>query len=100
MAGGSAKGGDPHERIEWLVRELERHLRLYHLEDAPEVSDAEYDELFRELEALEAEHPELARDDSPTQRVGAPPAEGFETAPHRGRRNRSSTTAPAPYSTG
>jgi DNA ligase (NAD+) len=72
------------ERIDQLVRELERHLRLYHLEDAPEISDAEYDELFRELEALEAEHPELARDDSPTKRVGAPPAEGFETAPHRG----------------
>lgn len=83
MAGRSAKGGDPAARIDALVRELERHLRLYHLEDAPEISDAEYDERFRELEALEAAHPELARDDSPTRRVGAPPAEGFTTAPHR-----------------
>lgn len=74
----------PAERIEELVRSLERHLRLYHLADAPEISDADYDELFRELETLEAAHPELARVDSPTRRVGAPPAEGFATAPHRG----------------
>jgi len=70
-------------RIDELVQSLERHLRLYHLEDTPEISDAAYDALFRELEALEASHPTLARADSPTQRVGAPPAEGFETAPHR-----------------
>jgi DNA ligase (NAD+) len=47
-------------RIAWLRAELTRHLRLYHQEDAPEITDAEYDALFRELEALEAAHPELA----------------------------------------
>ena len=66
-----------------LQREIERHLRLYHVEDAPEISDAEYDELYRELERLEVEHPELASPDSPTRRVGAPPAEGFEPVEHR-----------------
>ena len=84
MAARSANGGEAAQRIDELALELERHLRLYHLEDAPEISDAEYDELFRELETLEAAHPELAKPDSPTRRVGAPPAEGFETAPHRG----------------
>ena len=78
-----ATEAEPAERVAELVRSLDRHLRLYHLEDAPEISDAEYDELFRELQDLEAAHPELARADSPTQRVGAPPAEGFATAPHR-----------------
>ena len=78
-----ATEAEPAERVAELVHSLDRHLRLYHLEDAPEISDAEYDELFRELQDLEAAHPELARADSPTQRVGAPPAEGFATAPHR-----------------
>jgi DNA ligase (NAD+) len=50
--------------------------------DAPEISDAEYDRLYRELEALEAEFPDLVRDDSPTRRVGAPPAEGFAEVAH------------------
>ena len=66
-----------------LASEIAHHNRLYHLADAPTIADAEYDALFRELEALEAAHPELAADDSPTQRVGAPPAEGFTSAPHR-----------------
>jgi DNA ligase (NAD+) len=66
-----------------LAREIERHLELYHRHDSPEISDADYDALFRELQELEALHPELAQPDSPTQRVGAPPAEGFDTAPHR-----------------
>jgi DNA ligase (NAD+) len=70
-------------RIAWLTAELNRHLRLYHQEDAPEISDAEYDELFLELSALEAAHPGLVRPDSPTQRVGAPPAEGFAEFVHR-----------------
>ena len=50
--------------------------------DAPEITDAEYDTLFRELKALEAAHPEFASDDSPTQRVGATPREGFVKVPH------------------
>ena len=66
-----------------LVEELNRHLRLYHVLDAPEITDAEYDRMFRALEALEREYPDLARADSPTRRVGAPPAEGFAPALHR-----------------
>lgn len=62
---------------------LNRHARLYYAEDRPEVPDAEYDRLFRELEALEAAHPDLVSPDSPTQRVGHGPAEGFAPAPHR-----------------
>jgi DNA ligase (NAD+) len=74
---------EAQQRIAWLTAELNRHLRLYHQDDAPEISDAEYDALFRELEALESDHPALARPDSPTQRVGAPPAEGFTEFVHR-----------------
>ncbi|MGH0029343.1 MAG: NAD-dependent DNA ligase LigA [Myxococcota bacterium] len=74
---------DAGQRMDRLVEELNRHLRLYHVEDAPEISDAEYDRLYRELEELEARHPDLMRPDSPTRRVGAPPAEGFATVEHR-----------------
>ena len=66
-----------------LVDDLNRHLRLYHVDDAPEISDAEYDRRYRALQELEREHPELVQPDSPTKRVGAPPAEGFQTVPHR-----------------
>jgi DNA ligase (NAD+) len=68
--------------MEQLGRELDRHNRLYYVEDRPEIDDAEFDRLFRELQALEREHPKWARADSPTQRVGTPAAEGFETHPH------------------
>jgi len=61
---------------------LEHHNRLYYVEDAPEVTDADYDALFRRLQELEAEHPELRSDDSPTQRVGAPPAGRFPPVRH------------------
>jgi DNA ligase (NAD+) len=70
-------------RIDSLVDELNRHNRLYHLEDRPEISDAEYDRLLRELRELEEAHPDLARADSPTRRIGAPPAEGFAEVRHR-----------------
>jgi DNA ligase (NAD+) len=70
-------------KVEKLRREIERHLRLYHVEDNPEISDAEYDKLFHELVRLEEEHPELQSPDSPTQRVGAKPAEGFAEVLHR-----------------
>ncbi|MCP4038462.1 MAG: NAD-dependent DNA ligase LigA [bacterium] len=69
-------------RMEQLGRELDRHNRLYYVEDRPEITDAEYDALFRELQTLETEHSQWARADSPTLRVGTPPAEGFETHPH------------------
>ena len=57
MASDSAQ--DPAERAAWLRAELTRHLRLYHELDEPEISDAEYDALFRELQELEAQQPEL-----------------------------------------
>jgi DNA ligase (NAD+) len=74
---------DARRRIDELVEAIERHNRLYYLEDRPEISDAEYDALFRELQALEEAHPELLRPDSPTRRVGPPPAEGFAEVEHR-----------------
>ncbi len=61
---------DDQTRLEWLVAEINRHNRLYHEENCAEISDAAYDELFRELEALEAHHPGLLRADTPTRRVG------------------------------
>ena len=82
-------------RIEALVAQIERHNRLYHLEDRPEISDAAYDRLFRELLELEATHPELRRPDSPTQRVGGPPAAGFAEVPHRVPMRRSSRAGPS-----
>jgi DNA ligase (NAD+) len=71
-----------HE-VERLRREIEHHNHRYYVLDDPAVTDAEYDELFRQLEALERAHPALVTDDSPTQRVGAVPAAGFETVEHR-----------------
>lgn len=74
--------GSPFERAGFLRAELERHNRLYYQHDAPEISDSEYDALFRELLDLETAHPELRTPDSPTQRVGSPPVEGFEQHAH------------------
>jgi len=68
-------------RAEQLRRDIERHAYLYYVQDRPEISDSEYDVLFRELQDLEREHPELLTLDSPTRRVGAPPSEAFP--PHR-----------------
>src|SRR6478752_3239475 len=73
----------PLRSVSQLRREIERHLRLYHVEDNPQISDAEYDALFNELVALEDANPELRTPDSPTQRVGAKPAEGFAEVTHR-----------------
>jgi DNA ligase (NAD+) len=69
-------------RIEKLREQVRYHNRRYYVEDAPEIGDAEYDALYRELETLEAEHPELVTADSPTQRVGGEPLEGFEQVRH------------------
>jgi len=74
---------DLAKRAETLRRSLERHNRLYYNEAAPEISDAEYDKLFQELAKIESEHPALASPDSPTQRVGAAPSEGFAEVAHR-----------------
>ncbi|WP_424450066.1 DNA ligase LigA-related protein [Pseudodesulfovibrio tunisiensis] len=69
-------------RAEDLRARLEYHNHRYYVLDAPEITDAEYDELFRELQALEAEYPELDDPNSPTRRVGGKPASGFETYKH------------------
>src|SRR5919107_1807960 len=73
---------DIRGRIEELRELVRYHNRRYYVEDAPEISDAEYDALYSELEGLEAEHPELVTPDSPTQRVGGEPLEGFEEVRH------------------
>jgi DNA ligase (NAD+) len=73
---------DVRGRIEDLREQVRYHNRRYHIEDAPEISDAEYDALYAELENLEAEHPELVTPDSPTQRVGGEPLEGFDEVRH------------------
>ncbi len=70
------------KRIASLSKTLSEHLHRYHVEDAPTISDAEYDALFQELQQLEAEHPDLVQPDSPTHRVGAPPLDGFEQVTH------------------
>ena len=71
------------KQVQKLKATIERQNRLYYLEDAPEIPDAEYDALLRELEALEAAHPELRTPDSPTQRVGATPQAQFAEVRHR-----------------
>jgi DNA ligase (NAD+) len=73
---------DAAEKIEKLREELRRHEHLYYVLDAPEIGDAEYDALMNELKRLEAAHPEYVTADSPTQRVGGKPAEGFKKAQH------------------
>ena len=70
------------KRAELLRAELERHNRLYYMEAKPEISDREFDRLMRELQDLEAAHPELATADSPTRRVGGEPLEGFQQVKH------------------
>jgi DNA ligase (NAD+) len=68
--------------VERLRAEIRRHDYLYHVEDRPEIGDAEYDVLFRRLQALEDEYPDLRTPDSPTQRVGAEPLDKFRTLRH------------------
>jgi DNA ligase (NAD+) len=70
------------QRIEELRGVINHHNYRYYVLDSPEISDAEYDELMKELRQLEAEHPELVTPDSPTQRVGAPPVEVFGVVEH------------------
>jgi len=69
-------------RIEELREVINHHNYRYYVLDSPEISDAEYDELMRELQQLEGEHPELVTPDSPTQRIGAPPVEAFGVVEH------------------
>jgi len=72
----------PERRIEQLRDEIRRHEYLYYGLDAPEISDAAFDALMNELKALERQHPELVTPDSPTQRVGGKPREGFVKVEH------------------
>ncbi|ASJ74874.1 NAD-dependent DNA ligase LigA [Granulosicoccus antarcticus] len=72
----------PLERAAQLHTLLHDHSHRYYVLDDPSISDAEYDSLFRELQQLEEAHPELLSPDSPTQRVGSPPLEGFDTVRH------------------
>src|SRR4030088_1637990 len=74
---------DPARRAEELRAKLREASHRYYVLDAPTLSDAEYDRLFRELEGLEKEHPELLTADSPTRRVGAAPSEKFAKVTHR-----------------
>ena len=76
------KGANDAARAAELREQLHYHNHRYHVLDAPELADTEYDALFDELAALEARHPELATADSPTQRVGAAPLEKFNTVTH------------------
>ncbi|MCK9388691.1 MAG: NAD-dependent DNA ligase LigA [Sulfuritalea sp.] len=73
---------DAAARAETLRREIERHNHAYYVLDARTIPDAEYDRLFRELQALEAAHPELLTPDSPTQRVGGKPLPAFAPVRH------------------
>lgn len=74
---------NPAERAEELRRLIEHHDRRYYQLDAPDISDAEYDSLFRELVSLEGQHPELITTASPTQRVGGAPIDRFRAVKHR-----------------
>ncbi len=77
-----AKSKGPAERAAELRGTLARHARLYYVEDRPEITDAEYDALLRELVALEEAHPELVTPDSPTQRVGGTPVSSLPSVRH------------------
>ncbi|MGA9556750.1 MAG: NAD-dependent DNA ligase LigA, partial [Terriglobales bacterium] len=70
------------KKIESLREKIRHHEYLYYVQDNPELTDADFDKLMNELKRLEAEHPELITPDSPTQRVGGKPREGFARAKH------------------
>ncbi len=70
------------ERLDYLRAEISRHDRLYYVEARPEIGDADYDALYRELESLEKAHPEWGTPDSPTQRVGGAPLSAFQQVRH------------------
>ncbi|MDZ4076312.1 MAG: NAD-dependent DNA ligase LigA [Hylemonella sp.] len=75
-------GGPDLQRVQELHRLLHHHAHRYYVLDAPEIPDGEYDRLFRELQAIEAAHPELLTPDSPTQRVGGKPLDHFASVRH------------------
>jgi len=73
----------PEKRMRELEKQLEHHRKLYHVYDAPEISDYEYDKMFEELKRLESEHPEYKSANSPTARVGGEVLDKFEKVTHR-----------------
>ena len=77
-----AKSDAAKQQIEALREDIRHHEHLYYVLDAPELTDAEYDARVNRLKALEADHPDLITPDSPTQRVGGKPREGFVKTPH------------------
>jgi DNA ligase (NAD+) len=77
-----AAAKDVEKKLEALREKIRHHESLYYVLDQPEISDAEFDKLMRQVKDLEAEHPELITPDSPTQRVGGKPREGFVKVPH------------------
>ena len=72
----------PEQQISALREQLQQHAYRYYVLDDPSITDAEYDRLYRDLEALEQQHPELISEVSPTQRVGAKPSGGFAEVVH------------------
>ena len=79
----STGGKAPAERAAELRRLIHHHNYKYYVEDRPEISDQEFDRLLKELEGLEAAHPELVTPDSPTRRVGGQPIDSFRSVTHR-----------------
>jgi len=83
---GNTRTGDESRalsaRAAWLRDELHRHAHRYYVLDAPLIPDAQYDQMFQELQAIEAGHPQLRRPDSPTQRVGGKPLAQFAPVRH------------------
>lgn len=73
----------PQQEIEHLRQEINRHNRLYYVENRTEISDNEFDKLLKRLQKLEEEHPEFDSPESPTRKVGGEPIEGFVNVPHR-----------------
>ena len=78
-----SKSRDAAKEIERLREEIRRHEYLYYVADDPEISDAAFDRLMVQLRELEDQHPELLTPDSPTQRVGGAPREGFQSVRHK-----------------
>jgi DNA ligase (NAD+) len=83
MARKTATTSSPAARVAELRKQLEHHNYKYYVEASPEISDLEYDQLMRELEKVEAEHPELRSPDSPSQRVGGQPVDALNAVTHR-----------------
>src|ERR1700683_2510855 len=77
-----AAAKDLGKKIESLRDKIRHHESLYYVLDSPEISDAEFDKLMQQLKQIESDHPDLVTPDSPTQRVGGKPREGFVKVPH------------------